>query len=276
MAKPAGRRIRDSQTSWAQAHQIVLDKDAYCADIAANLFQPLTACTRRDLEAGDGAELGTNGERGKLQAVHSSSALVCNAFDFWRGRDLEHVGLALGLLERPCSIRFEGQFRTGLRGTPPNLDIVFEGASGTTSAIESKYSEPYAKSKSKSRFKEKYFDGGARLWAQSGLPAAQGLADSLQAGQTAFTYLDAAQLLKHCLGLAHNRKQWNLTYLWYDVGGEEGAAHQAEIDQFTAAVGTDSSRVAALTYQEFFARLARGLPESAAGYRRYLQERYFS
>jgi hypothetical protein len=30
------------------------------------------------------SELGENGGRGKIQALHSSSALVCNFFDYWR------------------------------------------------------------------------------------------------------------------------------------------------------------------------------------------------
>ncbi len=276
MAKPAGNRIRAAQLAWANAASVALDKDGYCLELKANLFQPLSACTRRDLESGNGAELGSAGARGKLQAVHSSSALACNVFDFWRGRDLEPLGVALGLPERPCSMRLEGQFKTGLRGTPPNLDVVFCGVAGTTSAIECKFAEPYAKAKSKNRFKDKYFESGAKLWAHHGLHAAQGLAESLQAGQMAFTYLDAAQLLKHCLGLAHNADKWTLAYLWYDIGGDEGEAHRSEAGRFAEALAADGGRVVALTYQDFFARLAPTLPGNASEYRRYLETRYFA
>src|SRR5207245_1506609 len=110
-----------------------------------------------------------------------------------------------------------------------------------------------------------YFESGAKLWAQRGLHAAQEMAESLQAGQTVFTHLDAAQLLKHCLGLSHSARKWTLTYLWYDVGGDEGSAHRSEVSRFTGAVKADGAGVAALTYQDFFARLAPTLPDDAAG-----------
>jgi hypothetical protein len=275
MAKPAGNRIRAAQLEWAKATQIALDKDGYCPELNTNLFQPLSACSRRDFEAGDGAELGKNGARGKLQAVHSSSALACNTFDFWRGRDLELVGAALGLPERPCSMRLEAQFKTGLRGTPPNLDVAFEGVAGTTSAIESKFTEPYTKSKSKSHLKDKYFPQDQKLWAGHGLHAAQEMAESLRGGHTAFTHVDAAQLLKHCLGLAHSTDKWTLTYLWYNAGGDEGEAHRLEAARFIEALKADNARATALSYQEFFSRLTPTLPTSAAGYRQYLESRYF-
>ena len=275
MPKPPAYRIRAAQLEWARANQVAVDKDGYCLDLKLNLYQPLSACSRRDFENGDGAELGKNGERGKLQALYSSSALACNVFDFWRGRDLEAVGNALGLPERPCSMSFERQFKTGLRGTPPNLDVVIDGVAGTTCAIECKFSEPYTKSKSKNRFKDKYFLAGEGVWAQHALPAAQELAQSLQDGRTAFTYLDAAQLLKHCLGLAHSAGRWTLTYLWYDVGGDEGDAHRAEVEQFTGALKAGGGIVAGLSYQDFFSRLTPSLPTAADGYRRYLDDRYF-
>ena len=275
MPKPAGNRIRSAQLEWAKASQVALDKDGYCLELNANLFQPLSACSRRDFEAGDGAELGKIGARGKLQAVHSSSALACNAFDFWRGRDLELVGAALDLPERPCSMRLEAQFKTPLRGTPPNLDVAFEGVAGTTSAIECKFTEPYAKSKSKNLLKDKYFPSGDGLWAQHGLRAAQGIADALRAGSMHFTFLDGAQLLKHCLGLAYSTGKWTLTYLWYDVGGDEGDGHRLEAARFIEALKADKAGVTALSYQEFFSRLIPTLPASAAGYRQYLEGRYF-
>ena len=70
-------RVGNAQRSWAdrQDPRIEYDRDGYCLGLRQNLFQELTACARRELDEGDGAELGKNGQRGKLQALHSSSAL---------------------------------------------------------------------------------------------------------------------------------------------------------------------------------------------------------
>ncbi len=43
-----------------------------------------------------GSELGENGGRGKIQTLHSSSAIVCNFFDYWRAGDLKPLAEALG------------------------------------------------------------------------------------------------------------------------------------------------------------------------------------
>jgi len=242
-----------------------------------NLFEPLSACGRADFEAGDGAELGQSGKRGKLQALHSSSALACNVFDYWRGRDLKALAQVLRIMDRPCSLRLEGRFRTGLRGTPPNLDVVLTGVAGSITGVESKFTEPYSPSRTRNRFKEKYFPLEPKLWSQQGrLPSAQALAERLHAGQLTFTYLDAGQLLKHCLGLAATGANWNLIYLWYDPGGREAEAHAGEVATFVAALAQDARHFSAVTYQDLFARLEPLLSLDDEGYRTYLAERYFS
>lgn len=110
---------------------------------------PLSACSRRDLAGGDGSELGKGGGRGKIQALHSSAALACNFFDYWRGRDLGLLSRALGISVRLCAVAFEQKFPTRLGGIAPNLDVVLYGCDGSLFAVESKFTEPFTKSKTK-------------------------------------------------------------------------------------------------------------------------------
>ena len=87
--------------------------------------------------------------------------------------------------------------------------------------------------------------------------------------------MHAAQLLKHALGLRREfgPRRSRLLYLWYDVPGEAGAAHQREIDEFAGDVHGEL-RFQALTYQEFIGRIAaRHRPEHEE-YVDYLVERY--
>ncbi len=58
-----------------------------------------------------------------MHAVHSSSVLACNVFDYWRAKDLGLMGQALGIESLIERITFEAQFPTGLPGSPPNLDV---------------------------------------------------------------------------------------------------------------------------------------------------------
>jgi hypothetical protein len=62
------------------------------------------------------------------------------------------------------SLTLEQKFPTGLGGIGPNLDVLL-CADQITFAIESKFTEPYTKSKLKTFLKPKYFHGGRDLWA---------------------------------------------------------------------------------------------------------------
>jgi len=78
-------RIKEQQRRWADARNIQRDGDSVVT-LEFNLYQPLTPLTRAEYERGDGDELGRDERRGKMFALRSSSALVCNVFDYWRGR----------------------------------------------------------------------------------------------------------------------------------------------------------------------------------------------
>jgi hypothetical protein len=173
----------------------------------------------------DGTELGIVGGRGKIQALHSSSALACNWFDYWRGRNLEPLSRAFAVPARFSTLEFEQEFPTRLGGIGPNLDVLLRG-DGATLAIESKFTEPYTTSKTKTFLKSKYFPDKEGLWTEVGLPGCQVIAEMLRTGQHKFNVLDVAQLLKHMLALSRKfGTSYSLCCLWFEVPGALATQH---------------------------------------------------
>ena len=98
--QPPATHIRSRLVKWAAGVTIDIDEQGYVRALVDNFFEPLSTCTASEIAQGDGAELGRDGQRGKIQALHSSSALACNVFDYWRGRDSTILAKALGLQDR--------------------------------------------------------------------------------------------------------------------------------------------------------------------------------
>lgn len=268
--------IREQQRAWARRKGIQTDRSDYTLTLRENLYQPLSPCAEAEFRAGDGAELGKPGERGKMQALHSSSALACNVFDYWRGRDTSALAQALDVPAPVCSLNFERKYPTGLRGKAPNLDVVLQPAAGPVLAIESKFLEPYAGQSAKSGFKAKYFESEPGLWHGLGYPACQKLARSLYEGDHANNWLHGEQLLKHIVGLSRTGQDWVLLYLWYEVTGETILEHSQDIDKFARCATEDGLAFRSMSYQELFRRLNKAIEPRDAGYIQYLKERYFA
>src|SRR5205085_7770218 len=127
----------------------------------------------------------------------------------------------------------------------------------------------------KNSFKPTYFPEGRSLWADAGLPGAQLLADRVNDGSAPFDVLDAAQLLKHMLGLQSGGQPWSLCCLWYDVGGEISQMHQRDLDRFSSDLGADRHRFWSQTYQQFFNRISVDADNEHKIYVSYLRDRYF-
>jgi len=272
------KSIKCQQKKWAGEEN--MSPKGYRRKLKDNLFQNLDERTRRDFEKADGGEL-----YGKMNAVHSSSALVCNFFDYWRNRVNTFLAGAMGIEERINSIEFEKKFRTGMKGTPPHLDVVFTLSNQTIFAIESKFTESYHRNKSKNEFAKSYFSDGKKLWKEKELDRCQAEAKRIRESPSRYHHLGAAQLLKHMLGLAkwgkESEKNWTLLYLWFNPGGPESDRHEEEIERFTEAVCRDDGKVSdhgefcTMTYQELFEKLSKKLGSSHGDYREYLAQRYF-
>lgn len=272
---PTYKVILNQQQTWAKRREINLDDDGYTLSLSDNLFSPLLPETKKEFESGKGDELGEGNNRGKMQALHSSSALVVNVFDYWRNHNIETIVQACGVSPSITQMRFEKTYPTPLGGIPPHLDIEFYGRTDIIPvAIESKFTELYHR-KTKRRIKDKYVNYQG-LWAQ--LPRCESLIWRIreeEKGTTSFTYLDAPQLLKHILGLStkFGHKGFELLYLWYDLPSLESERHCYELKEFKEQVGNDVY-FRHMTYQELFSIIKRS-KKANDEYISYLTERYF-
>lgn len=283
----AVEQIISKQIEWAKNKGIELigsqgarGRKVYTKKLRENLFQPLTSQARKDLEGGDGGELiGTEARPAKIQALHSSSALGINLFDYWRHSvDLSTITSSCGISKKgrvfSGDIRFEQKFPIDERFVfAPNIDVVILPHSGTYTcyAIECKFTEAYS-GRGHSGLDPKYFDN-ENVW--KGLTTLKQLANVISPDDKRFQFLHSAQLIKHILGL--NRKYgkscYRLLYLYYDALGEPGFLHRQEVDEFTKVAQSDGVAFHHITYQELITRLAQ-YREQHTEYVRYLTERY--
>lgn len=264
------------QAAWAKSKGLAPDSKGYLASFQDNLFQPLGPAAREAFEKGSGSELlDKPGSPAKMRALHSSSALAANVFDFWSGVPNAALLASLGLADTSDAvIRFEGQYPTGLPGNPPNLDVVLELATDEVVGIESKFTEwIYPKAAGSAPFKDKYFPDGIGVWERLGLTRSQVLANKVQRGEVKFRHLDVPQLLKHALGLATGLgDRFRLFYIYFDCSGPAGVIHRSEIKAFEAAAGAEL-KFQAFSYQDLFARLITKVAGSKE-YRTYIEQRY--
>jgi histidyl-tRNA synthetase len=190
----------------------LFDSNGYVRELEHNLVRGVSAGDfERDFEQGAGDEL-----RNKMKAPYSSSALVVNTFSRWRRHPST---LALRRETGFRSLEFEKRCPTGLQGTPPHLDLVAENAQCIV-AVESKCTE-YLEQKTKpadfspsyeeisdNRRRSPWFTHMLELTNPNALPSRQ------------YKWLDAAQLIKHYLGLSHENSYQGrrviLLYLYWE------------------------------------------------------------
>ncbi|MCI0462774.1 MAG: hypothetical protein L0Z62_37985 [Gemmataceae bacterium] len=277
--------ILERQLLWARRRGTALEGSqgergfpAYTPSLEDNLFEPLTPEARREYEEGDGRELRRN-----IRAVHSSSALACNVFAYWKR--LGEFSVSARACSLPAvgvtSLRFEAKLPVAAavdRGRfprDPNLDVLFAydpRSPVRAAALECKFGEAYS-DRGHAGLRPAYLEE-ASLWA--GLPHCRALAEQISPDDGRFRHLHAAQLLKHVLALRHafGPAGFRLVYLWYDVPCPEGAAHRDEISRFGEVLRADGVDFQCLTYQEVILRLARDQRAGHPAYVDYLAERY--
>lgn len=276
------------QIAWADSRGIPLvgskgslGRPAYTPNLDQNLFQPLLGEVRASFASGDGAELGSSGLPGKMQAVHSSSALGVNVFQYWKAASaVPVIAAACGLCRRrsqvSCDICFEEKYPINDSfGFHPNIDVVIHNgprAKIQRFAIECKFSEAYGGYKH-SGLKRKYLDG-QKLWCD--IPGLRAFAERISPDDDDFVHLHPAQLIKHILGMKRHfgKTRFRLLYLWYDVPGEQGKRHRDEVARFTDVTTQDGVNFHSLTYQELILRLLATVEDNHQEYVRYLTNRY--
>jgi len=219
----------------------------------------------KDYEKGGGKELEL-----KFRAVHSSAALVANNFARFKKEPLQ-----LSILGQSGFhyLKFEKQLPTGLRGTPPNLDVFLENKDFCV-AIESKFLETLSLKKphfSTSYSKERLAHCEPQWW---------GFVES--APDTPEAYLDTAQLVKHYLGLIYHFKKNKidkkpiLLYLYWNPTNaleiEEYQKHDQELKEFKTKVAGSGVEFKSMSYTELWETWSK--EPSVVEHARHLMERY--
>lgn len=277
------------QVQWAKNRGIDLigskgerGRRAYTPTLEQNLFMPLSEDAKESFGRGNGNEIvGEPNRPAKMQAVHSSSAIGVNVFQYWAEiHQVPVIAAACGFCKAgntsPEKIVFEDKYPVkGVKRIPPNIDVVIHNSENSRYkrfAIECKFSEAYG-SRHKNGIKRAYLDV-EELWED--IPALHKLARKLCPENKKYKHLDAAQLIKHTLGLksAFGKQGFKLLYLRYDVLGKEGADHREEIDAFTEIAKADGVRFMSLSYQELIVRLVDGNWQTHEEYVKYLTGRY--
>lgn len=280
--------ITSKQIQWALNRGIRLmgskgdkGRPAYTPDLESNLFKPLSSDIRQSIEQGDGGEL--KGNPAKMQAVHSSSALGVNIFQYWQEiQQVPEIASACGFCRKGNTVSekivFEEKYPIDdhLDKFPiaPNIDVVFHNSNSSQFkrfAVECKFSEAYS-SRKHSGLRDPYLKL-TQLW--SDIPKLFDFAETICPNEK-FNYLHSAQLIKHILGLkqSSDKRSFRLLYLWYDVLGKEGADHRKEIEKFSGIAREDGIYFDAMSYQELILVMSREYREKHGPYIKYLSERY--
>ncbi|MGC9385034.1 MAG: PGN_0703 family putative restriction endonuclease [Kosmotogaceae bacterium] len=281
--------IISKQIQWAKNHNIHLigsegkrGRHTYTLDLDQNLYEPLLEINRDQFLQGNGQEiLGSQEKPAKMQALHSSSALGVNIFQYWQKRGLiSEIASACGFCNRGSQyserIVFEEKYKIDNKFViPPNIDVVIHNNNSSKYklfAVECKFSEAYGGRKH-GGVKSAYL-ADQNLWAD--LSNLEKLAKEISPDDERYSYLHAAQLVKHILGLKTKlgNKDFRLLYLWYDVLGKEGADHRVEVKDFTEIAKSDGIKFHAMTYQELIAILDRYHRGEHFNYVKYITERY--
>jgi hypothetical protein len=191
----------------------------------------------------------------KFCAPHSSSALTVNTFGPFR-----HQPAHLRLDGRVgfTKAQFEYRCDNGLRTRHlPHFDFFAESPDGVI-AVESKFLEPLGKKKVD--FKPQY-DGpfrGAGGRAIIAEPPWRAVFEELKSGTLHYKHFDAAQLVKHYLGIRVNfdKRHRTLVYLfWEPANLQEVAEFQTdrkEVMDFAAWVTGCDTRFAFVSYAELW------------------------
>jgi len=263
--------------------------DGYVPELKDNLFcwgsggeDGLTEDHKRQFEDGDGGEL--NWTPPKMQSVLSSSALAVNFFaylatkhntiDFWNALFFNGEEFLTGKVKEAS---FEKKLRiTGVRGTPPNLDFFISDACGNRIGIESKFTEPLdRKSKDKKSIQKAYFE--THFLKEN--KEARELAQDINNNNHCYLYLDAAQLLKHWLGLMSqcnsDPKKARLIYIYHSCASGE---HKEELDRFTSEAPKAGINFVHYSYNEMIARLEscyNAQDPDDTKHLEYLRKRYY-
>lgn len=281
--------ILSKQVGWANRNgirlvgsQITKGQQAYTKTLNNNLFEPLLPQTKAEIDDGDGGELkGSATHSAKMCAVHSSSAIGVNIFQYWKNKNISDIAYTLGLCRKDNKlakeIHFEQKYQISNKFRfSPNIDIVIknkEKSNIKVFGVECKFTEAYS-ARMHSGLKKKYISEIYEQWDD--IPELFELAKGISPNDKKYKHLHPAQLLKHILGLkkTYGKSRFRLLYLWYDVLGNEGCQHRKEIQQFSDIARKDNIKFHSISYQELIIKMKNELFTGNEGYVNYMMDRY--
>jgi len=278
--------ILSKQIQWAYRNNITLigskgnrGRKAYAQKLDDNLFEPLLPETEKNFKDADGGEL--TGNPYKMQAIHSSSALGVNIFQYWKKiNQVPAIAAACSFCYTGNTfsqdINFEVKYPiSGKFPRSPNIDVVINNSPESrfnVFAIECKFSEAYYPGRH-SGISPKYIELDI-IWDD--IPNLLKLAKTISPDDNRFTHLHPAQLIKHILGLKEkfDKNKFRLLYLWYDTIGSESGIHHKEIGEFTEITKADKILFHAMSYQKLVIKLAKNYRDKHRDYIDYIAGRY--
>jgi hypothetical protein len=189
-------------------------------------------------------------ENARLRHPDSGAVLALNSFLNW-GRCPELLRLAgvQGFRE----LRFDARCPTGIRGTPPLLEMVGLHEHGVV-AVTARCTEYLARRRSK------LAEGYAGLGPLPGLEPWLDLMADLRREPALFRHVDAPALAKHALGVGQTfpDRPAILLYLYLEPGDagalEPFRTHRAELTRLGAMVDGTTVRLVAQTFNELWSQ----------------------
>ena len=251
---------------YLKRHAFPVSDKGYVSCLENNLLpsMKLSADVYRELEGGSGNEL-----QEKFKALHSSSALTVNAFAKWKSNTTD---LFLCGKNGFKSLTFEKKCPTGLGGTPPNLDVFLDN-DHLLIAVESKFLEYLTPKKG-------FFSAS---YTRDNLPQSEEacwyLIDRIK--EQPKQHLDAAQLIKHYIGLRNlplaRGKEIVLLYLFWEPKNwkdfEVFHRHRGEISDFASYFDELSVKFIYQSYSELWDEWEQHYENTT--HVRELRERYY-
>jgi hypothetical protein len=278
--------IQRKLQTWAHRNNITLQgskgergQPNYTLSLGQNLFGgELHTRAKAAFDAGAGGEI--RGPIPPMSALHSSSAMAVNLFQYWL--ENQQLPILAEILNVPSkgieSVSFERKYPVCTDWTargfrePPHLDLGIDYVDNGRVGVECKLFEPFGRQEY-SPLRGAYLES-PEIW--SDVPACRALAEELAKGDAGFNRLGPVQLIRHILGLKFGTTidKVRLVYLYFDAMGDEAEEHRAEMRRFQQRIASDPIRFVPMTVQEFIVRAVDRCRQQHAEYVDYLADRY--
>jgi hypothetical protein len=274
---PVTRRQRESiiqqQITWAESVGIEVDAADQVSCVAENLFAPLCAETRAELESSSARPFGDGIKPGPLQRLHDPTAMRCNFFDYWRKLGVLPPGLlqesVTGTLRQAVHLGAEGARADASR----EIDCLVEAESTPATAITTRFID--ADLGDAIRLEPSFIDRLDGLVSPTSLRSVRLFAEDLLANPRRFCVTPVGRLLEQAAALCarYGARGYQIVHIWHEAPGEHGRLQHREFAQLRTRIGGDVE-LHGMTWQALFARIMER-NDTHRGYTDYIASRYF-